>query len=72
MAISSVLYSSRSEEWPTPEFFFRSLHREFGFTLDPCATPANAKCRRFFTKRQNGLTGGRIRELKASQPFICE
>jgi phage N-6-adenine-methyltransferase len=55
MAISTVLYSSRSEEWPTPESFFRVLHGEFSFTLDPCATPDNAKCRRFFTKRQNGL-----------------
>lgn len=55
MAINLALYSSRSEEWPTPEQFFGSLHREFAFTLDPCATAANAKCKRFFTKRQNGL-----------------
>jgi site-specific DNA-methyltransferase (adenine-specific) len=55
VAISAALYSSRSEEWPTPEAFFRSLQREFRFTLDPCATAQNAKCRRFFTRRQNGL-----------------
>jgi phage N-6-adenine-methyltransferase len=55
MTISTALYSSRSEEWPTPQSFFDALHREFQFTLDPCATRANAKCRRFFTKKQNGL-----------------
>lgn len=55
MAISNVLYSCRSEEWPTPQSFFDALDREFRFTLDPCATRANAKCRTFFTKRQNGL-----------------
>ena len=55
MTISSTLYSSRSEEWPTPQAFFESLDREFHFTLDPCATRKNAKCRRFFTKKQNGL-----------------
>jgi phage N-6-adenine-methyltransferase len=55
MTISTTLYSSRSEEWPTPQQFFTSLNREFHFTLDPCATQDNAKCRRYFTKAQNGL-----------------
>ena len=55
MTISTALYSSRSEEWPTPQSFFDSLNEEFRFTLDPCATRANAKCRLYFTKKQNGL-----------------
>jgi site-specific DNA-methyltransferase (adenine-specific) len=53
--IHQSLYSSRSEEWPTPADFFASLHAEFAFTLDPCATRANAKCRKFFTKTADGL-----------------
>jgi phage N-6-adenine-methyltransferase len=55
MTISSALYSSRSEEWATPPHFFAALETEFGFTLDPCATCHNAKCRKFFTKADNGL-----------------
>lgn len=55
MTIHASLYSSRSEEWPTPRDFFATLDAEFRFTLDPCATPANAKCRRYFIKRQDGL-----------------
>lgn len=55
MAISTALYSSRSEEWPTPQVFFKQLDQEFRFTLDPCATRSNAKCRIYFTKKQNGL-----------------
>jgi phage N-6-adenine-methyltransferase len=55
MTIHEALYSSRSEEWPTPQLFFDALHAEFDFTLDPCATRHNAKCRRYFTKQQNGL-----------------
>lgn len=55
MTISPTLYSSRSEEWPTPQNFFDALQREFRFTLDPCATRTNAKCRKFFTKDHNGL-----------------
>ena len=53
--IHEALYSSRSEEWSTPPDFFRLLDEEFHFTLDPCATAANAKCARFFTKADNGL-----------------
>ena len=55
MTISSALYSSRSEEWATPLHFFASLDAEFAFTLDPCATRRNAKCRNFYTKADNGL-----------------
>lgn len=55
MTISPVLYSSRSEEWATPADFFAALDDEFGFTLDPCATRLNAKCRTYYTKADNGL-----------------
>jgi phage N-6-adenine-methyltransferase len=55
MAIASALYSSRTEEWQTPQSFFTELHREFSFTLDPCATNQNAKCATYFTKTEDGL-----------------
>jgi phage N-6-adenine-methyltransferase len=55
MAIHESLYSSRSEEWPTPRDFFDQLNEEFRFTLDPCATSKNAKCRTYFTKKDDGL-----------------
>lgn len=55
MTIHESLYSSRSEEWPTPQSFFQLLDDEFHFTLDPCATFSNAKCKLFFTKEDEGL-----------------
>jgi site-specific DNA-methyltransferase (adenine-specific) len=55
VTIEPVLYSSATEEWPTPQAFFDALDREFGFTLDPCATTANAKCPLYFTKSVDGL-----------------
>ena len=55
MAIHESLYSSRSEEWPTPQTFFDELNREFKFTLDPCATSENAKCNAYFTQQDDGL-----------------
>lgn len=53
--IHRTLFSSRSVEWPTPQAFFNTLHEEFAFTLDPCATPENAKCLLYFTKAEDGL-----------------
>jgi phage N-6-adenine-methyltransferase len=55
MAIHDSLYSSRSEEWPTPQDFFNTLNEEFSFTLDPCATRTNRKCNLHFSKHQDGL-----------------
>lgn len=50
-----VHFSSATDEWATPPEMFASLKREFDFTLDPCATPENACCKRFFTRDDNGL-----------------
>lgn len=55
MAIHESLYSSRSEEWPTPQSFYDKLNAEFNFTLDPCATDENHKAPTYFTKEQDGL-----------------
>lgn len=55
MTIHESLFSSRSEEWPTPLEFFLDLHKEFQFTLDPCATHMNARCSSYFTKDDDGL-----------------
>lgn len=49
-------FSSASDEWPTPRSLFDGLDAEFGFSLDPCATKENAKCRKFFTREQDGLS----------------
>jgi phage N-6-adenine-methyltransferase len=52
----SSQFSSDTVEWPTPQYLFDVLNAEFGFTLDPCATPSNAKCKKFYTKEDNGLS----------------
>ena len=49
------MFTSTTGEWETPADTFQWLDREFHFTLDPCATSANAKCPMFFTKEQDGL-----------------
>lgn len=53
--MNKVLFSSASDMWETPQNLFDELNREFNFNLDPCATPENAKCERFYTLVDNGL-----------------
>jgi site-specific DNA-methyltransferase (adenine-specific) len=43
-------------EWSTPLVLFKGLDDEFHFTLDVCASPSNAKCDRFFTIHDDGLS----------------
>ncbi len=50
-----VMWSSKTEEWSTPQNIFDVLNREFNFTLDPCATHKNHKCDTYYTKEDNGL-----------------
>ena len=50
-----VHWMSKRHDWETPQWLFDILDAEFGFTLDPCATPQNAKCKKFFTPEVDGL-----------------
>ena len=50
-----ALYSSKTDQWTTPQEFFEQLNDEFSFDLDPCADAENHKCDRYFTKEQDGL-----------------
>ena len=53
---TQVMFSSKSDEWATPQSFFEELNEEFHFTLDPCANSENHKCDKWFNKEQNGLS----------------
>ncbi len=44
-----------STEWETPQDIFNTLNDEFGFTVDVCATPKNAKCDRYYTLQHGSL-----------------
>ena len=50
-----VFFSSKTDLWSTPPDLFARLDAEFGFTLDVCAVPENAKCLRYFTPEIDGL-----------------
>ena len=52
---TEAMFSSKTDLWATPKDFFDRLDAEFGFTLDACALPENAKCKTYYTPEQDGL-----------------
>lgn len=52
---ADLMFSSKSDLWSTPQDLFDELNAEFGFTLDTCALPENAKCAQYYTPEINGL-----------------
>lgn len=55
-ATIKTMFSSKTDLWATPQDFFDRLNEEFRFTLDPCSDGTNAKCPKFYTKQEDGLT----------------
>lgn len=52
---TDVMFSSKTDNWATPQNLFDSLNNEFDFTLDPCADDYNHKCNKYYTKEIDGL-----------------
>lgn len=52
---ASVHFSSATPEWATPQPLFDQYDRLHNFTLDPCSTDQNAKCRKHYTREHDGL-----------------
>lgn len=55
MADFDTRFKSNTVEWATPPEVYDPLNREFGFTLDVAATSENAKCPRYYTRKDDGL-----------------
>lgn len=49
------MFSSNNDDWETPKDLYDKLNEEFHFTLDPCCTKETAKCKKFFTKEDDGI-----------------
>lgn len=53
---TSVHFSSKTDQWETPQDFFNSVQVEFKLNLDVCATNENHKLWDWFTKIDDGLS----------------
>lgn len=54
--MNAIHFSSATPEWATPQDFFDKWNVRYQFTLDVCADFTNAKCKRFFSKEDDGLS----------------
>lgn len=54
--MNNALFASKTCEWETPQDLFDKLNAKYQFELDVCATPENAKCPKYYTKEQDGLS----------------
>lgn len=52
---NDLMFSSKSNCWETPQWFFDKLNKVFAFETDVCALPENAKCGLYYTPDDNGL-----------------
>jgi site-specific DNA-methyltransferase (adenine-specific) len=52
---TELMFSSKTDEWETPQDLFDELDKEFNFTLDVCADFENHKCVNYFDKAADGL-----------------
>src|SRR6516162_962428 len=60
-------FSSATDDWSTPQDLFDDCNQIFGFTLDVCALPHNAKCLRYYSQSDDGLIqpcAGTLRSLR--------
>lgn len=53
--MNEVHFSSKSNEWHTPDWLYKQLDDEFHFDLDAASTDENAKCPKHFTEKDDAL-----------------
>ena len=51
-----VMFSSKTDEWETPQGLFDEYNTAYNFALDACADENNKKCKMFWSKEDDGLS----------------
>ena len=54
--MNEVLFSSKKTEYETPDDLFNQLNKQYRFKTDVCATSKNAKCKKFYSIKDDGLS----------------
>jgi len=66
--LNKALLKSNKDDWETPQDLFDELNREFGFTLDVCATAENTKCTKYYMLSDDGLVHDWMGEIVFCNP----
>ena len=66
--INKGLFTSDKQDWETPQDLYDKLDGEFNFTLDPCASHENHKCKKYYTIEDDGLSKSWLGETVFMNP----
>lgn len=66
--MNDCMFSSQKEDWETPQELFDQLNKEFNFTVDVASNEENHKCKRYYTKAENGLLQNWEKEIVWCNP----
>lgn len=55
MTINPAIFSSKKDDWETPQYYFDSLNKRFQFTVDAASSESNHKLPRYWTAEDSGL-----------------
>ena len=53
--INTGLFTSKTDQWATPQNFFDKLNTQYNFELDVCADKTNHKVKKYYDEQDNGL-----------------
>jgi phage N-6-adenine-methyltransferase len=67
MTINKGMLSSKHHVYETPAALFKYLNYFFNFTLDVCATADNAKCKKYYSIADDGLSKPWARDSKGTR-----
>lgn len=56
MAGFAKKFESAKQDWATPDDVFDPINAEFKFTLDAAANASNARAKKYFSSKDDGLT----------------
>jgi len=72
MIINKELANSKGclqkDRWETDPDIFKQLNNIYNFTLDPCCEEDTAKCHKYYTEKENGLTKKWVGEVVFVNP----
>lgn len=54
--INKIHFSSKTDQWATPQKFFDEVNKEFNLQVDVCADKTNSKCIAYWNKQDDGLS----------------
>ena len=63
-----AMFTSKKDDYETPQELFDELNREFGFTVDLCASDTNHKVAKYYTKENDGMKADLTGEVVFCNP----